>query len=125
MPTTLSNNQAPEDFSESILTSIKKMLGTMYESENVFDTDIIIWINSAFMVLTQLGVGPKTGFSITGDSEKWTDFVQDASILSGAKSYVYMRTKLGFDSSTLPSSVITSYEKMIQDYEWRLNVAAD
>lgn len=113
-----------EDFSTSILTSIKKMLGPMYDVTD-FDTDIIIWINSAFMVLTQLGVGPKTGFSITGYSEKWIDFVQDASILSGAKSYVYMKTKLGFDSSTLPSSVITSYEKTIQDYEWRLNVAAD
>lgn len=113
------------DNNVSILADIKQMLGGPTSTTDVFDTDIIIWINSAFMVLTQLGVGPKTGFSITGYSEKWTDFVQDAGVLSGAKTYVYMKTKLGFDSSTLSSSVITSYEKALQDYEWRLNVAVD
>lgn len=118
------SNSQQEDISSSILVSIKKMLGPMYDVSD-FDIDIIIWINSALMILTQLGVGPKAGFSITGSSEKWSDFVEDVSVLSGAKAYVFMKTKLGFDSSTLPSSVITSYEKMIQDYEWRLNVAAD
>ena len=34
---------------ESILTSIKKMLG-MEENYNIFDTDIIIHINTVFMI---------------------------------------------------------------------------
>ena len=48
---------------ESILTSIKKLLGITEEYEQ-FDQDIIIHINSVLSVLTQLGVGPTKGFSI-------------------------------------------------------------
>ena len=48
---------------ESILTSIKKMLGITEEYEH-FDSDLIMHINSVFMILTQLGVGPPSGFSI-------------------------------------------------------------
>lgn len=47
--------------SESILTSIKKLLGITEEYEQ-FDPDIIMHINSVFMILTQMGVGPSKGF---------------------------------------------------------------
>ena len=40
---------------ESILTSIKKLLGIPEDYEH-FDQDIIIHINSVFMILNQLGV---------------------------------------------------------------------
>ena len=43
---------------DSILTSIKKLLGIAEEYEH-FDPDIVMYINSAFSVLTQLGVGLK------------------------------------------------------------------
>ena len=52
---------------ESILTSIKKMLGITEEYEH-FDSDLIIHINSVFMILTQLGVGPPSGFSVQDKS---------------------------------------------------------
>ena len=48
---------------ESILTSIKKMLGITEDYEH-FDSDLIMHINSVFSILTQLGVGPSEGFSI-------------------------------------------------------------
>ena len=48
---------------DSILTSIKKLLGIVEEYEH-FDPDIVMYINSAFSVLTQLGVGPEEGFRI-------------------------------------------------------------
>ena len=59
---------------ESILTSIKKLLG-IAEEYNHFDQDIIIHINSVFSVLTQLGVGPANGFSITDKDATWNDFI--------------------------------------------------
>ena len=59
---------------ESILTSIKKLLGITEEYDQ-FDPDIIMHINSVFMVLTQLGVGPAEGFSIEDDTAVWTDFI--------------------------------------------------
>ena len=43
---------------ESILLSIKKLLGVEKDYTN-FDTDIIIHINTAIMVLSELGVGPQ------------------------------------------------------------------
>ena len=48
---------------DSILTTIKKMLGISEEYEH-FDIDIITHINSTFSILAQLGVGPDKGFSI-------------------------------------------------------------
>ena len=47
----------------SILTSIKKLLGIAEDYEH-FDQDIIMHTNSAFTILTQLGVGPSEGFFI-------------------------------------------------------------
>ena len=63
------------EMTESILTSIKKLLG-IDESYKHFDPDLIMHINSVFSILTQLGVGPPNGFSITGDTEKWDSFIR-------------------------------------------------
>lgn len=107
---------------ESILTSIKKMLG-IEESYEHFDQDIIMHINSVFMVLNQLGVGPVEGFTIEDDTSIWTDFMPDITKVEAIKSYIYLKVKLLFDPPS--SSVVTeSYKRMIDEYEWRLNVAA-
>ena len=68
---------------ESILTSIKKMLGITEEYEN-FDVDLIMHINSVFMILNQIGVGPSRCFSIKDENEVWTDFIPDDSQLEYA-----------------------------------------
>lgn len=109
---------------ESILTSIKKMLG-IAENYTQFDTDIIIHINSVFMVLTQLGVGPSTGFYIEDDSAEWVDFIPDLTKLQAVKTYIYLKVRLLFDPSSLGSATLASYERQIQELEWRLNVLAE
>ena len=53
------------DTTESILTSVKKLLG-IDESYTHFDADLIMHINSVFSILGQMGVGPKKGFAISG-----------------------------------------------------------
>ena len=108
---------------ESILTSIKKLLGITEEYDQ-FDPDIIMHINSVFMILTQLGVGPAEGFSIEDDTSVWSDFIQDAKKLESVKTYIYMKVKLAFDPP-LSSAVIESMKRMIDELEWRLNVAAE
>lgn len=108
---------------DSILTSIKKMLG-MTEDYEHFDQDIIIHINSVFMILRQLGVGPENGFSITGKTETWTDFTSDIDQLESIKTYIYMRVKLIFDPPQ-SSFVIEAMNKQIAEFEWRLNVEVD
>lgn len=108
---------------DSILTSVKKMLGITEDYEH-FDQDIIIHINSVFMILRQLGVGPENGFSITGKTETWTDFTSDIDQLESIKTYIYMRVKLIFDPPQT-SFVIEAMNKQIAELEWRLNVEVD
>ena len=110
---------------ESILTSIKKMLG-IDEEYTHFDADIIMHINSVLMILTQLGVGPAEGFMIEDDTSTWVDFIPEANAvqLHAVKSYIFMKVKLIFDPP-LSSAVIESYNRQIAEFEWRLNVAVD
>ena len=108
---------------ESILTSIKKLLGITEEYDQ-FDPYIIMHINSVFMILTQLGVGPAEGCSIEDDTSVWSDFIQDIKKLESVKTYIYLKVKLAFDPP-LSSAVIESMNRLINELEWRLNVAAE
>lgn len=108
---------------ESILTSIKKMLGITEDYEH-FDSDLIMHINSVFSILTQLGVGPSTGFSIKDKTDVWSDFIPDDPRLELVKSYIYMKVKLLFDPP-LSSTVMESMNRMISEFEWRLNVQSE
>lgn len=109
---------------ESILAEIKKVLG-ITEEYKVFDDDLIMHINSVFMVLQQLGVGPADGFQITGYSETWADFMSESDEnLIGVKSYIAMKVRLIFDPPS-SSFVLDSYKKLIDEFEWRLNVQVD
>ena len=81
-------------------------------------------INTVFLNLTQLGVGPEEGFAIENDAASWEDFINDNIQLQAVKTYVYLKVKLLFDPP-LSSSVIESMNRMIAELEWRLNVAVD
>ena len=109
---------------ESILTSIKKLLG-IAEDYTHFDADIIMHINTVLMDLNGLGVGPSTGFVIEDSTKTWIDFISNPKDLQAIKSYIYLRVKLLFDSSTLNSSTISSMERQIEKFEWLLTVAAE
>ena len=109
---------------ESILYSIKQMIGVPVESTD-YDTDLIIHINSVFAIMTQLGIGPKAGFAITGPEQKWTDFIADEIKIAMYKSYMFMKVKLIFDSTTLSGSVIESYKELIREFEWRAHIEGD
>jgi hypothetical protein len=108
---------------DSILTSIKKMLG-ISEDYTQFDIDITIHINSVLSALTQIGVGPSEGFFIEDKTSTWSDFIADDPRLNSVISYVYMKVKLLFDPP-LSSAVIDSTNRLISEYEWRIQVTVD
>ena len=108
---------------ESILTSIKKLLG-IDEQYTHFDADLVMHINSVFMILTQMGVGPSEGFTIEDDSTTWNEFIPDLKNFEAVKTYIHLKVKLIFDNSTLSSAVIESMNRMISELEWRLCAAA-
>lgn len=113
------------EITNSILLSIKHLLGINPDMKE-FDVDITIQINSAINVLTQLGVGPSSGFFITGDSETYSNFLEnvDPTNYQMIKTYLFCKTKLGFDPPT-NSSVLESYKQIIKETEWRLNAQAE
>ena len=104
---------------ESILTSIKKLLG-ISEDYTEFDTDIIISINSVFSILSQLGVGPKKPFMITDKTAVWSDFMEDKDNIEMVKSFMHLKVKMIFDPPTT-SSTNTAYTELLKELEWRLH----
>lgn len=109
---------------ESILTSIKKLLG-MTEDYTHFDTDIIMHINTVFMVLKQLGVGPTRGFSIGDEYATWDEFIPpEDENFEAVKTYMYLKVRLMFDPPT-SSALIESINRQISELEWRLNIEAE
>lgn len=108
---------------ESILTSVKKMLGIAEEYTH-FDADIIMHTNSVFMILHQLGVGPDEGFYIEDETAAWADFLGDPTILQMVKSYMYMKVRLLFDPPA-NGTVMKAIEQSISEAEFRLNIAVD
>lgn len=110
-------------YTESILTSIKKMLGIEEDYEH-FDPDILMHINTALNVLQQLKVGPAGGFIVTDKSQSWSDFVPDANRIQMVKTYVYMKVRMIFDPPTA-GAIMDAFKAQAQELEWRLNVATD
>ena len=107
------------DNAESILTSIKKLLG-IAEEYTQFDTDIIFHINTVFMALQQMGIGPANCFYISDNSAVWTDFIsEDTTLLNSVKTYIYLKVKLAFDPP-MSSSTIECFNKLINEIEWRI-----
>ncbi len=109
---------------ESILNSIKQFIGGLTSDYTVFDTDIIILINSEFSTLHQLGVGTKEAFQITGTEEVWSDFTSDKAYMNSVKEYIGLRVKMIFDPPS-NSYVMDAYKEKAQELAWRLNVACE
>lgn len=110
---------------QSILRTIRQMIGPDSDYD-VFDTDLIVHINSVFMTLSQAGVGPSAihPFMINGDSETWGDFSNYMPLLQAVKTFVYLEVKNIFDPPS-SSSVQKAYEEKALEYLWRLNVQAE
>lgn len=108
---------------DSILNSVKKVLG-LDPSYTVFDTDVVLHINSVLSTIAQLGIGPTEGFMIEDDAATWDSLIGDDHRLNAIKTYVYLRVRMLFDPPTT-SFVIEAMEKQILELEWRLNVTRE
>ena len=104
---------------DSILVWVREKLGPMPDV-NVFDDELMMSINAAFSVLWQLGIGPETPFTVTGETETWDDFLPSTSPERNlVQSYIYFKTRLAFDPPQ-SSSVLETIKATITEYEWRL-----
>lgn len=107
---------------DSILVTIRELSGPD-GAYDAFDTDLLVSINSALMILNQLGVGPSTPFVVTGETETWNEFVPNH-MMDAVKTYVQMYVKLHFDPPD-NSFKVNILDKQLKELEWRLNVMAE
>ena len=108
---------------DSILTSVKKLLG-LTEEYTPFDLDLIMHINSVLMILQQMGVGPKEGFTISDATATWTQFMDGCGNIEAVKSYVALKVRLLFDPPQ-SATVTDAIKSQISELEWRLYTACD
>lgn len=107
----------------SILETVKKMLG-IFDSDNAFDQDLIVYINSAFTKLWQLGIPKDKQFVITGKNEKWKDINYNNPNIEDIITYIFLNVKYLFDPPT-SSFVLDSIKESIKEFEWRINMTAE
>lgn len=104
-----------------ILSDIKKMLGP--DTDDVFDDEITIHINAALSTLAQIGACPE-GSMIVGNSTQWEDVFENPDAASKAKTYIYYKTRLGFDPPQ-SSYAIESMKALADEELWRINDFVD
>lgn len=121
------NDAVTQNNNDSILNSIKRLLGIIPETVTAFDQEIIIHINTVFGTLTSMGVGPINGFKITDSNDTWSSFIDQCHTPEGVpeemfedvKTFIYMKVKLIFDPPS-SASLLDSYNNLIKEIEYRL-----
>lgn len=108
---------------ESVLETLRVLAG-LDSSDPSYDTELIIHANTMLMALTQMGVGPASGFVITGTGEKWSDFLGSSVGFEAAKTYIELKIKLIFDPPS-SSFAIQAMKEQIEEIGWRLTWQAD
>jgi hypothetical protein len=108
---------------DSILDSVKKVLGFDPEYE-AFDIDVLMFTNSSFGTLQQLGVGGDSGFMISDNTTLWSQYVTSISYLGLVKAFIYMSVRLAFDPPAT-SFTIGAIEHQLEQLAWRINAAVE
>jgi hypothetical protein len=108
---------------ESILTAVKQMLG-LPEDYTAFDETIVMHINSVFLSLSQMGVGPAEGFTISDKEAKWDEIEVEPILIGYLKTYMFMKVKLVFDPPN-SSYLLEAIDRQILQMEWRMTNHAD
>ena len=108
---------------DSILLTVRKFIGGD-ENGDAFDLDLILAINSAIAVLTQLGVGPQEGFAIHDETSTWRDFIGDDPRMDFIYTYICLKVQMIFDPPT--SNVVKEAKaELLREMEFRSFAQAD
>ena len=109
--------------SESILETIVSGLGLEVD-ESAFNSEIIMYINSALLTVCQNGAG--TPLVVKDYSQTWEEFkdplqVEGNKMFEQIKLYVMLKTKIIFDPP--PPSTATYMQSYIDELLWRIRAA--
>lgn len=109
----------------SIYLSVKKLAG-LDGDYNAFDLDILTHINSIFVIINQLGLGPETPYQVTSPDETWRDFLgeDDPGPINMIREYISMKLRIRFDPPT--SGILReALESQIKENEFRLFIEGE
>ena len=107
----------------SILKTIRTSLGILSDS-TVFDPELLVSINGALMVVSQLGIGPDGGFNIIDDTATWDELFDGVSNIEAVKSYIFMKCKLEFDPPGT-SFLGESINRQLNELAYRIMIEVD
>lgn len=108
----------------NILSDVKSQVG-VEPTDKAFDKNIIPAINTVFMFLKRMGVGPVEGFAITTDGdEQWTDFMENGPYLEGVKKYIALKVEMMFDPPT-SSALAEAKKEVIRELEFSLHLESN
>ena len=107
----------------SILITIRTQLGILPDFTD-FDQELLVAINSALMAVSQLGIGPEGGFSISDDTATWADLFDGVSNIEAVKSYIFMKCRLEFDPPGT-SFLLSSFNNQLTELAFRIMVEVD
>lgn len=109
--------------SDNILASVKKICNVL-EDDTSFDQELILFINSALMVIMQEWHGMDHAFRLEDGTETWDDLLGEDTDYEGVKELIGLKVKLMFDPPS-NSAVIQAMNDQIKDLEWRLYLWKD
>lgn len=102
----------------SIFSDVKQSL-PISEEDDSFDEEILTNINSLFLDLNQIGLGPSNLFYID-QTTTWGEFSDDKGLVNAVKDYIAIKVRIKFDPPS-SSFVLSSYNEIANKMEWRLN----
>lgn len=106
---------------DSILESVKKIIG-LERDYDAFDPEIIIHINTVFSNLTQMGIGNKDGFEITGYDEEWGQLELTSKLKTQqVKTYIALKVKSIFDPPS-NGNLMEAMNRTLSELEYRLYI---
>lgn len=107
----------------SILNTVKKAIGISPDDDS-FDDQLIMYINSSFAVIHQLGVGPKKNYVIEDANNKWDEYMESSYARNIVQNLLVKEVQKKFDPPT-SSSVTTALNEEINELIYRLNMEAE
>ncbi len=103
---------------DSILESIKRICNVSPDDKS-FDSELIIYINSALMTIFQEWHGEDHAIRIEDGTETWDDLLGEDIDYEAVKELVGLKVKLVFDPPS-NSAVLQATKDEIANLEWRL-----
>jgi len=104
----------------TILKATKELLGIPTDVTD-FDTQLVVFINTTLLTLSELGFGTEP-YQITNVSGSLEDYLPDDEIIRGVvQTYIWMKVRIMFDPPT-SAFLLSALQTVISEYEFRLQV---